>query len=197
MSDSPNSNQGTIVPTREIEVDGARVPAVDACWQSIGVYGRGDCPQLKEFIHCRNCPVYSNAAQRLLDRPLPHEYRREWAVHFSSKQDSARPAKTSAVLFRINAEWLALPAQVFQEVAEHRSIHSVPHRRMGIVVGLANIRGELLICVSLARLLGLETLAGNKHPGPPSDRLLVTQWQASRLVFPVHEVHGIHRFEAS
>ena len=45
----------------------------------------------------------------------------------------------------------------------NRLIHSLPHRRQGIVLGLVNVRGELLICVSLARLLGIVP-----DPHPPS-----------------------------
>jgi chemotaxis-related protein WspD len=172
-------------------------PEAETCWQSIGVYGNGECQELKEFIHCRNCPVYSNAAQRLLDRPLPLDYQREWTGHFCKRQELSRPVKTSAVLFRIATEWLALPAQTFQEIAERRPVHSVPHRRLGIVLGLVNVRGELLICVSLGRLLGLEGVLPNRAPGVRCDRLLVAHWQGSRFVFPVDEVHGIYRFQGT
>src|SRR5215471_7103653 len=89
----------------------------EACWQSIGVYGSGQCRELQRFIHCRNCPVYSHSALQLLDRPLPTDYRTEWAAHFAKEQKLAPPTKTSAVLFRIDAEWLALPTYAFQEVA--------------------------------------------------------------------------------
>jgi chemotaxis signal transduction protein len=133
-----------------------------SCWHKIGVYGDGSCPELARFIHCRNCPVYSEASLQLLDRPLPAEYRREWTAHFSREKQLPLPARTSALLFRLAAEWLALPTYAFQEVAERRPIHSLPHRRQGPVLGLVNIRGELLICVALARLLGLE-----RTPGPP------------------------------
>ena len=41
-----------------------------------------------------------------------------------------------------------------------RTIHSLPHRRSGVVLGLANVRGELLVCVSLGQMLRLgETAA--------------------------------------
>lgn len=174
----------------------ANLPEIQTCWQTIGVYGSSQCEELRQFIHCRNCPVYSAAARRLLDRPMPAEYRREWTLHFAKKEITARPAKTSAVIFRINTEWLALPAQAFQEIAERRSIHSLPHRRLGIVAGLVNIRGELLICASLGRLLGLENAAPNRSIRKQAERLLVAQWQGNRFVFPVDEVHGIHRFES-
>jgi chemotaxis-related protein WspD len=100
------------------------------------------------------------------------------------------------VLFRIEAEWLALPTPAFQEVAERRRIHSLPHRRSGLVLGLVNIRGELLICVSLSRLLGLEKKKTTEAQRGLFERLLVVNWEGSRLAFPVDEVYGILRFDA-
>jgi chemotaxis-related protein WspD len=151
---------------------------------------------LAKFIHCRNCPVFSSGALQLLDRPLPPEYRREWTAHFAQRKKAAFSGKTCAIIFRVQEEWLALPAQAFQEIAERRLIHSLPHRRAGVVLGLVNIRGELLICVSIGRLLGLEATAGQEIPRPPCARLLVVNWENIRLVFPVDEVHGVHRFQA-
>ena len=44
----------------------------ESCWNTIGVYGQRTCVQLTTVVHCRNCAVYSQAAQRLLDiRCLP------------------------------------------------------------------------------------------------------------------------------
>jgi chemotaxis-related protein WspD len=159
------------------------------------VQGNATCPELKTFIHCRNCPVYSNAAVQLLDRPLLPQYRREWTEHFAKEKPLAAPTRASALLFRISAEWFALPTQAFQEVAEHRLVHSLPHRRQGIVLGLVNIRGELLICVSLGHLLGLDRLPPGETLRRTYDRLLVTNWDGNRLVFPADEVRGIHRFQ--
>jgi len=166
-----------------------------ACWNEIGVYGNGKCGELQKFIHCRNCPVYSTAGVQLLNRQLTSEYRRERTEHFAQEKKLAVPGKISAVLFRISNEWLALATQAFQEIAERRLVHSLPHRRQGIVLGLVNIRGELLICVSLGRLLGLERIAPRETQRKAHDRLMVVSWEAHRLAFPVDEVHGIHRFQ--
>jgi chemotaxis-related protein WspD len=168
---------------------------IDTCWHRIGVYGDGTCPELAKFVHCRNCPVYSRAAHQLLDRPLPEAYRREWTAHFAREEKRTPPAKLSAVVFRLESEWLALPSEAFQEIAESRRIHSLPHRRQGIVLGLVNVRGELLICVALGRLLGLEK-ASSPSTRNAYDRLLVASWDGSRLVFPADDVAGIHRFQA-
>jgi chemotaxis-related protein WspD len=167
---------------------------IKACWSAIGVYGNGACTELSQFVHCRNCPTYSNAAVQLLNRPLPPEYRREWTDHFAAQRHPREPSKTSAVLFRIASEWLALPTQAFQEVAERRQIHSLPHRRHTLVLGLANVRGELLVCVSLGHLLGLERMRAPESLRTAYHRLLVGNWEGSRLAFPVDEVHGPHRF---
>ena len=168
--------------------------AISACWNDIGVYGNGSCASLVQHVHCRNCPVYSEAAAHLLDRALPADYRQEWAQHFAEKRKPGPHNWLSLVLFRLAGEWLALPTYVFQEVAEKRLIHSLPHRRGSILSGLVNIRGELLLCVSVGRLLGLETAEGGSNG--IYQRLLVASWQGQRLVFPVDEVPGVYRLLA-
>src|SRR6185503_5608888 len=103
------------------------------------------------------------AAIQLLDRPVIADYRREWSEHYAAEKKLTAPAKTSVVIFRIISEWLALPTHAFQEVAERRVMHTLPHRRRDLVLGLVNVRGELLICVSLGQWLGLaEPGAGTK-----------------------------------
>jgi chemotaxis-related protein WspD len=78
-------------------------------------------------------------------------------------------------------------------------VHSVPHRQNGVLLGLANIRGELLPCFSLQQVLGLdpaEPVATGKAPKDhvATGRLLVMQREASRAVCPVTAVHGIVHF---
>ena len=62
------------------------------------------------------------------------------------------------------------------------------------MLGLTNIRGELLICVSLDRLVGLDREVRKEKAHTIYERLLVVQWHGSRFVFPVDEVHGIQRY---
>jgi chemotaxis-related protein WspD len=184
------------VSTSDLQLKNPVASEIEACWNELGVQGNASCQKLQEVIHCRNCPVYSTAGVRLLDRPLLPEYRHAWTEHFARKKTLPAPAKTSALLFRINAEWLALPAQAFQEVAERRFVHSLPHRRQGVVLGLVNVRGELLICVSLGHLLGLDPIPLRESRRATYDRLLVSLWGGQRFVFPTDEARGIHRFQA-
>lgn len=114
---------------------------------------------------------------------------------------------SSVVVFLVGVEWLALPTSVFKEVTEMRAIHSLPYRRGGIMLGIVNVRGELLICVSLAKLLGLDetvpaargsTRTVTRHASRDSvARLLVIGRDDRPIVIPVGAVHGIHRYRPS
>jgi chemotaxis-related protein WspD len=156
------------------------------------VGGDCSCERLARHVHCRNCPVYAAAGEQMLDRSLTPDYRRDWARHFASPKLRVTPGSVSLVMFRIGPEWLALPTPSFQEVVELRRIHSIPHRRQSALLGIVNVRGELLVAVSLARVLGLE----HSKPGAANrahhSRLLVCNWESQRIVFPADEIHGVH-----
>jgi chemotaxis-related protein WspD len=166
------------------------------CWNQIGVWGNRECGELKKAIHCRNCIVYSSAAAQLLGADLPLGYLDGWTNYFATEPKVEDRQERTALIIRIGAERMALSPSYLQEIADGRPIHSVPQRRSDFLLGLANIRGELLICVALDRLLGLEKKA-IEQPGSKRviySRLVVAGRGNSRFVFPVDEVHGIHRF---
>src|SRR5580658_8237967 len=123
--------------------------AISDCWNKIGVRGDSSCPELQQYFHCRNCPVYSSAAVQLLDAPLPPDYRSRAALAIARSTTPVAFDTHSAAIFRLRSEWLALPTAVLKEIVSLRPIHSMPHRRDGMLLGLANIRGELLPCFSL------------------------------------------------
>ena len=133
---------------RKLSRDGSQAPAgIEQCWSQVGVFGDSSCPELRTYIHCHNCPVHSAAGLQLLDRALPEGYRRERTEDFARQRSPRNQATFSAVLFRIDTAWLALPTHFFQEVTEPKRIHSLPHRRRGPVLGLANVRGEVVTCI--------------------------------------------------
>jgi chemotaxis-related protein WspD len=178
---------------------------LDDCWNRIGVHGDRSCAELQRHIHCRNCPVFSAAARRLLDVPAPAGSRRFASEHF------ARPGQAEAgyaigadtqsiIVFRLSTEWYAIRTATCLEVTDLRPIHSLPHRRDGTVLGVANVRGGLLVCISLAVILGV---AAQPEAIPPQSRrrasvprLLVVRGTAGVVVFPVDEVQGTERFRA-
>lgn len=176
--------------------------AAGDCWNRIGVRGDGSCPALAEHVHCRNCPVYAAAALDLLDRPPPPGYLAEWSDHFRQadlEADRDDGASLSILIFRVGAEWMALPTMIFQEVAELRPVHSLPRRRSGTLLGIVNVRGEILACLSLARLLDIATVESGSaaRAGLVHQRLLVVGRGGRRIALPVDEVYGVHRCRPS
>jgi chemotaxis-related protein WspD len=168
---------------------------INDCWNKIGVHGDASCPELKQYAHCRNCPVFSAAAVTLLDRDAPAGYIVDWTSHFAKTIEVEEPDTHSAVIFRLGAEWFALPALIFDEVAELRTIHSLPHRRSSVVLGLVNVRGELIICVSLAKMLSVEEAPLKPDGASVADgRLVVIRHEGARMAFPVDEVERTHRY---
>src|SRR6202020_2841340 len=99
----------------------------------------------KAAVHCRNCPTYSHSAAELLDRELPEGYLQTAPPAPATPPREEGRRSGSAVIFRLGREWLALATDVFKEVGQLRAIHSVPHQRNGVVLGVANVRGELLV----------------------------------------------------
>jgi chemotaxis-related protein WspD len=170
-----------------------RSAVISDCWKRVGVQGDGSCPELKQHVHCRNCPVYADAGSHLLSRPLSESYGREWAEHYALTADEREVQRVPALVFRVGAEWLALSPVLFLEVSALRPIHSLPHRRSRAILGLANVRGELQICLSLTELLGLPGETAAKAANSRA-RLLVGGPNAGKFVFPVDEVQGLHRF---
>jgi chemotaxis-related protein WspD len=163
------------------------------CWNSIGVHGDSSCRELKQVIHCRNCHVYASAASRLLDAEPPADYVAQWTEHASRKRNVAERATVSVLIFRIGKEWFALQSASLTEIAGPRRIHTIPNRRNGTVLGLVNIRGELVVCVSLRGILNIEAAEPEERRGS-SARLLVIHRDGASTVCPVDEVHGVERF---
>lgn len=168
----------------------SELPLVDDCWNRIGVWGDGSCPELARVTHCHNCPVFARAGQRLLERCPPDEYVDEWTRRLAAGEEDGCRRLRPVVVFRVGEEWLCLDVRACVEVAPARGSHRVPHRSGKLFLGLVNIRGELHPGVSLRELLGIEP--GESEAG----RLLVVEVRGRRWVFAVDEVLGVQRFPA-
>jgi chemotaxis-related protein WspD len=160
----------------------------DPCWSRIGIDGDHSCPELAAVIHCRNCAVFTRAARQVLDRPAPPDYLAQWAARLAAPEDEAVGETLSTVVFQLAGEHFALPTAAFVEAVAPRPVHSMPHRRGGVLAGLANIRGELQLCVSLAALLALPAAAAP----PARPRLAVIEHDDARWAFAADEILGVH-----
>jgi chemotaxis-related protein WspD len=167
---------------------------IDDCWRRIGVAGDRTCPQLNVVGHCRNCGRYAELAVQTLDREPP-EGHIERATELLARGEESEARDTLAVIvFRLADEWLALPAEVFQEAASARQIRPIPHRTSGVLLGLVNVRGTIQLCVSIAALLGIEQPESPAEtPDGAGPRLLVIGRDGQRWAFVVDAVYGIHR----
>lgn len=192
------------------------------CWKEIGVTGDRSCPKLPTYIHCRNCPVYSEAGRSLLERHAPDAYIDNWTELLAQTQPAttkgtletetqAKRETKSVIIFRLGEELLALPVWVFKEVTAPSVIHTIPHRSDEILLGLVNIRGEILLCVSLQNFLGITPAntessfyqkGVNKQPilsqklySVASQRMVVVETGENRFAFIVDEISSVQRFQ--
>ncbi len=188
--------------------EGPVIPPMPECWRIVGVSGDRTCPELERFIHCRNCPVLAEAARGFFDRPAPPGYLEAWQTVLEEPDERPDADAMSLLVFRIDTEWLALPASALVEVTPIRRVHAVPHRGGTPLAGLVNIRGRLELCMSLHAVLGLPggptSVAGHDQPphgeeGVP--RLLVVERQQmrsmQRWVLGVDDVAGVKRVPRS
>jgi chemotaxis-related protein WspD len=166
--------------------------AIDDCWNRIGIHGDRSCPLLVEHIHCRNCPVYSAAATTLLDR---YALTRGDNDHVQSTDLQVKTKTRSILVFRLGEEWLGFPTRCLVEIAPLQAIHSLPHQRSRALLGVANVRGALVACLSLVELLGLDTTVAPAQSSRIMPRMLIVAAEGGPVVVPVDEVHGIHAIE--
>lgn len=185
-------------------------PILNDCWNQIGVMGDRSCSELKAVIHCHDCPVYAAVGDSLLEREPPSNYITEWIHILAETTPEAEESESSGaivlaeeaisiMIFRLGNQKLALPVRILQEVTHPCLIQPLPHRSNALFLGLANIRGETLLCASLSHLLNLES------PLEPSTdvhvegtkRMLVAGQREEKWVFPVDEVYGTYRFHLS
>lgn len=159
------------------------------CWRTIGVRG-GDhsCPRLIEVIHCRNCPVFGEAARSLFDRFE--------AVDVAATEHEVAQSvdERSALVFRLGNEWLAIRTGSLAEVTEDLPVRRIAHRTQGRLEGVVNVRGELRMCVALVEVLELGTRGAQSNA--EARLILLLEGDGGAVAFRADEVAGLQRFGA-
>jgi chemotaxis-related protein WspD len=163
---------------------------------------------LNTHIHCRNCPVFAQAARSFFERPAPGGYLTEWsrwlaestgssssgdATDANGEQFISQEEAVSVLIFRLGEEWLAFETKTVAEVTLPRPVHRVPHRSNSVLTGIVNLQGQVQLCVSLHGLLGATS-------GPaPSPRLVVLYDtdRAESWAFTADDVVGVRRVPRS
>lgn len=167
-------------------------PAVDDCWNRIGVFGDKRCERLERHIHCRNCEVYGAAAIALLDR-YGSSLERDDDDYGQGEAQEPVGEQRSLLIFRLGEQWLAIATRCLAEVMPVSPIHSLPHRKSTGLLGVTNVRGTLVACLSLSELLDLETDDGRQSGQRVIPRMLILESGSGPLVVPVDEVSGIQK----
>jgi chemotaxis-related protein WspD len=169
-----------------------------ACWKHIGVHGDRSCDALERHVHCRNCPTYSEAAQRTMQLPVEPAYRAFWAGQLRQPQDVRAAGDATAMVFRIGVEWLALPTSMVLVVAPLAPVHRLPHRNKPGLLGVANVGGRLAPAIALAPLLGIDERDAPVITGRHVfARLLVASVAGHSCALPVAELRGIVRYASA
>ncbi len=173
---------------------------VNDCWNTIGTWGDAvpRCERLIDALHCINCDVYAAAGRRLLNRNVPQGYLEEYGKRLSAPITEKSGAVNSSIIFRIDDNWVALPTTMLESVLETSGIHSLPHSKNQVILGVVNVAGELMVCVSLQRLIGRPDLDSDNEDVRDRGfrRKIVITADHCQWVFPVDEVLGMHRFTA-
>jgi chemotaxis-related protein WspD len=173
---------------------------INDCWNKIGIWGdeQPRCPELNKLTHCYNCSVYSNAGRKLLDREQDKEYINEWTNNLSKPRIEVSEDLKSALAFRLGNEWFALPSKIIREITQCDKHHSLPHRKNQVLRGLVNVRGELLLCVSLGYLFNLNKKEIDiKTQTTIHERYIVISDDGDYYAFPVSEVKDTLKYDAS
>lgn len=165
------------------------------CWHALGVWSNVDekCERLSEYIHCRNCPVFSDEGKRVFNRAAPVGYLKDWRKALATKKSEDKADSKSILIFRVNNEWFALPADCLHEITEKRTIHRIPRNINNDISGVVNVGGEVRICYSLESILGVKRLSDEivEEGVVATGRFIVAFLDGQYYVFYVEQISGL------
>ena len=150
----------------------------EACWQQIGALGDRTCPELPAIDHCHHCSVYKAAGAKLLNRAIAPDYLQTQTARVAQVEQVKQTSVCSALVFRLGAEWLAIAAELCQQILSPVAEHTLPHRSNATLLGIVNVRGQLLLKVSLRSVLGLAT---NSVATDRSEEITKTQQTTQKI----------------
>lgn len=140
----------------------------------------------------------SDAILRLLDRPITD------ADLAAGSEMAARPSPSRTtetvrlLLFRLGNENAALHAKNLRRVTPAARPSPIPHRTSGVLRGVCNIRGELVLCADLRKLLGLPPRGESEAENATDARRMVVIGPADNSwAFEVDALMGVENADVS
>jgi chemotaxis-related protein WspD len=174
------------------------------CWTRIGHEGDKSCPNLEGFIHCRACPVYTDAGLRLFDREPPEGYLEEWTHALAAESRDATEGTQCVAVLRIGAEHLGLSPACIRGLYPPRLVRPVPHRSGASFAGVTVLQGEVVPVISVRTLLGAAEAPQEMGQRKAFARFILAEPVRSRgsdlsepYAFAVDEALGLSRFPSS
>lgn len=180
--------------THDNHITSGAIHEIDSCWNRIGVHGTGACPELAQYVHCRNCPVFSLAARSRLEVVPPKDYLENLTRHYAELRKESKARDRSLLVFRLGAEWLGLSSSTVVEIIRDQVVHRIPHSRSPNLRGLINHRGELVLCVDLKAVLNLQFENAAEEPRMKRSRMVLLSAPQGPVAVHVSEVAGIERY---
>lgn len=102
--------------------------------------------------------IFQSASAKLLSRAIPSSDLRLQTEQVAKVEQAIATDLCSVLIFRLGIEWLALPAKICQQVLPSQVERRLPHRSNATLLGIVNVRGQLLLKVSLLPALRIANL---------------------------------------
>lgn len=128
--------------------------------------------------------------QLLLDRPITSAELDAGAAQAALPVDLRSSQSVRYLLFQIGEEIAALPAMTLRRVTPTARVIPIPHRSTPVLRGMCNIRGELVLCANLHRLLGLPS-RDEAAEAAETSRMVIIGPAENSWAFEVDALRGI------
>lgn len=138
------------------------------------------------------------AVLNLLDRPVNPAALSAAAALAAQPAQLHSSATLGVLLFKLDEETLAVPARMLRRITPHARPSAIPHRSSGLLRGLCNIRGELVLCADLRHMLGMPPRKeADESAAAASDqrRMVVIGPADASWVFEVDAILGVERID--
>jgi chemotaxis signal transduction protein len=140
-------------------------------------------------------PGEASALERLLDRPVSGAELAAAGVLAARPAEARGRGGTGHLIFRIGRETAALPARLLRRVTPAVPVVPIPHRSSNVLRGMCNIRGELVLCADLRRLLDLPDRGEEPPGGDDSRRMIVIGPAHDCWALEVDGLAGVERLD--
>ncbi len=172
------------------------------CWENIGSWSSQSpsCEQLKKTRHCRHCDVFAEAAKcKVYSRHSEDNIFQQARDIIEQQTTLSNEGIFSAIPFRMGPKWFLLPTHAVISIAVNIPAHSIPNLKNYYIKGLVPVNGEVYLCFSLSRLMGI-TRDYIETPDLKKgifERLMVVNAGSIRIAIRVDEIREAFRYHES